>query len=590
MEIPYIPEYAPFTGDQRAWLSGFLAGLHSRTVMPGQTGTATATVERAAGAAVHILYGSQTGNAESVAEDAAAAARAHGLEPLVAGLDTVDINALSAMRRVLVITSTYGEGEMPDNAQLFWDAVESESAPRLEGLYFGVLALGDTSYDGYCQSGKNIDARFEALGGTRVVDRTDCDVDYEDPAAEWIVRAVAAVAGVDGDAGAAASPVAPAQTKTKSQWTRKNPYPATVLANRLLSGEDSAKEVRHFTFALGEDGLDYEAGDGLGIRPINDPALVEAIIHQLGVSGDYVVTAKDGSSAPLDQVLTSDYEISIPSRDLIEDIARRSGDAELQHILDTEDREALDAWLWGKDVLDLLQLDNSIRLNPEDLLTLLRPLQHRVYSISSSPLAHDGTVHLTVASVRYRSGERDRGGVCSTYLADRVGEGDRVGVFVSKNNSFRLPADDAVPVVMIGPGTGIAPFRAFLHERRARNASGQNWLFFGDQHQSSDFIYEDELNGLTRDGVLTRLDLAFSRDQSEKIYVQTRMREQGRELFDWLENGAHVYVCGDATRMAKDVDDALHEVVAEHGGLDADAAEDYVNNLKRSKRYLRDVY
>ena len=338
MEIPYIPEYAPFTGDQRAWLSGFLAGLHSRTVMPGQTGTATATVERAAGAAVHILYGSQTGNAESVAEDAAAAARAHGLEPLVAGLDTVDINALSAMRRVLVITSTYGEGEMPDNAQLFWDAVESESAPRLEGLYFGVLALGDTSYDGYCQSGKNIDARFEALGGTRVVDRTDCDVDYEDPAAEWIVRAVAAVAGVDGDAGAAASPVAPAQTKTKSQWTRKNPYPATVLANRLLSGEDSAKEVRHFTFALGEDGLDYEAGDGLGIRPINDPALVEAIIHQLGVSGDYVVTAKDGSSAPLDQVLTSDYEISIPSRDLIEDIARRSGDAELQHILDTEDR------------------------------------------------------------------------------------------------------------------------------------------------------------------------------------------------------------------------------------------------------------
>lgn len=280
MEIPYIPEYAPFNGDQRAWLSGFLAGLHSRTVMPGQTGAATATVERTAGAAVHILYGSQTGNAESVAEDAAAAARAHGLEPLVAGLDTVDINALSAMRRVLVITSTYGEGEMPDNAQLFWDAVESESAPRLEGLYFGVLALGDTSYDGYCQSGKNIDARFEALGGSRVVDRTDCDVDYEDPAAEWIVRAVAAVAGVDGDAGAAASPVASTPTKTKSQWTRKNPYPATVLANRLLSGEDSAKEVRHFTFALGEDGLDYEAGDGLGIRPINDPALVEAIILQ----------------------------------------------------------------------------------------------------------------------------------------------------------------------------------------------------------------------------------------------------------------------------------------------------------------------
>ncbi|MGC0366259.1 sulfite reductase (NADPH) flavoprotein alpha-component [Rhodococcus sp. 27YEA15] len=589
MEIPYIPEYAPFTGDQKAWLSGFLAGLHSRTVMPG-TAAATTTVEKSAGAAVHILFGSQTGNAESVAEDAAAAARAHGLQPLVAGLDTVDMNTLSAMRRILVVTSTYGEGEMPDNAQLFWDALEAASAPRLEGLYFGVLALGDTSYDGYCQSGKNIDARFEALGGTRVVDRTDCDVDYEDAAAEWITRAVGAVAVVDGDNDAASTALAPAPAKVKSQWTRKNPYPATVLANRLLSGADSAKEVRHFTFALGADGLDYEAGDGLGIRPINDPVLVDGIIGQLGVTGETSVTTKDGSSVPLDQVLTGDYEISIPSRDLIEDIARRSGDAELNHILDTEDREALDAWLWGKDVLDLLQLDPTVKLTPDELLGLLRPLQHRVYSISSSPLAHEGTVHLTVASVRYRSAERDRGGVCSTYLADRVGEGDRVGVFISKNNSFRLPADDGAPVVMIGPGTGIAPFRAFLHERRARNASGQNWLFFGDQHRASDFIYEDELSGLTRDGVLTHLDLAFSRDQTEKVYVQTRMRERGKELFDWLESGAHVYVCGDATRMAKDVDDALHEVVATHGGLSSDAAEDYVNDLKRTKRYLRDVY
>nr|WP_296775022.1 sulfite reductase subunit alpha [Rhodococcus sp. (in: high G+C Gram-positive bacteria)] len=593
MLIPYIPEDAPFTGDQRAWLSGFLAGLHSKLAMPTAGGGLADAVTTAPAVPLQILYGSQTGNAEALAQDAADLARTHGMDPHVASLDVIDMNALSAVRRLLVVTSTYGEGEMPDNAQLFWDAVAADSAPRLEGLYFSVMALGDTSYDGYCKAGKDIDARLEALGATRTADRLDCDVEYEDAAATWLESTVPAIAAVDGGTATDAAPkvaAKPAKAPTKrSPWNRKNPYRASVLANRVLSGPESSKEVRHYAFSLGDSGLAYEAGDGLGVKPINNPELVDALIGRLRAAPDTTVTVK-GSEQRFDELLTHSYEIGVPSMDLVEFIAERSGDDELAHVLATGDREALDAWTWGKDVLDVLALDDKLALDPTELLELLRPLQHRVYSISSSPLAHEGTVHLTVASVRYRSAERDRGGVCSTFLADRVSEGESAGVFLSANKSFRLPADDDAPVVMVGPGTGIAPFRAFLHERRARSASGRNWLFFGDQHRAEDFIYEDELDGLSRDGVLSRLDLAFSRDQAEKIYVQNRMRESGKELYGWLEEGGYFYVCGDATRMAKDVDSALHEVIAEHGGRSADQAEDYVAELKRSKRYLRDVY
>jgi sulfite reductase (NADPH) flavoprotein alpha-component len=380
-------------------------------------------------------------------------------------------------------------------------------------------------------------------------------------------------------------------TKTaskRSPWNRKNPYRAQILSNRRLSGPTSAKEVRHFSIALGESGIAYEAGDGFGVKPVNDAALVSAVIERLGVPADTAVHTKSGEITLAD-ALTTDYEIGIPPMDLIEAVAERAGDAELDHVLQNGDRASFDAWTWGRDVVDVLDLDRSGAFDPAEFLGLLRPLQHRVYSISSSPIAHEGTVHLTVSTVRYRSAERDRGGVCSTYLADRVEDGQQAGVFLSANKSFRLPADDT-PIIMIGPGTGVAPFRAFLHERHARGATGENWLFFGDQHRTSDFLYEDELTEFERSGLLTRLDLAFSRDQHEKIYVQHRMCEAGKQLYGWLEAGAHLYVCGDATRMAKGVDEALHEIVAEHGARSPDAAEDYVNDLKQSKRYLRDVY
>lgn len=374
----------------------------------------------------------------------------------------------------------------------------------------------------------------------------------------------------------------------RSPWNRKNPYRATVLSNRVLSAPESSKEVRHYTLALGDSGLTYHAGDGLGVKPVNDPVLVAALTERLRVASDTAVTVKNVEHR-LTDLLTFSYEIGIPSVDLIEVVAARSGDAELRDVLETGDRAALDAWMWGKDVLDVLAIDSSLEFAPDEFVDLLRPLQHRVYSISSSPSAHEGTVHLTVASVRYRSAERDRGGVCSTFLADRVVEGASAGIFLSANKSFRLPEDDDAPIVMVGPGTGVAPFRAFLHDRRARNASGRNWLFFGDRHRTADFLYEDELHAFSDDGTLTRLDLAFSRDQSEKVYVQHRLRESGKELYSWLEEGAYFYVCG-ATEMAKDVDSTLHAVVGEHGGLTAAQAQDYVAELRRSKRYLRDVY
>ena len=321
--------------------------------------------------------------------------------------------------------------------------------------------------------------------------------------------------------------------------------------------------------------------------PVNSPVLVDAILQRLGLGRDTVV---HGLEKPLGDALTTAFEISTPSRELITEIGKRAGNDELSHILRHGDKEALDAWLWSKDTLDLLMLDPQMPLGADEFVGLLKPIQHRAYSISSSPLAAKGSVHLTIASVRYHSHGRDHGGVCSTYLADRVAEGEKAGIFVSPNKSFRVPADNDAPMIMVGPGTGIAPFRAFLQERQMRGASGRNWLFFGDQRRASDFIYEGELADMSRDGLVTRLDLAFSRDQAEKVYVQTRMRENGKALYAWLEEGGYFYICGDATRMAKDVEHVLQEIIMQHGGRTADAASDYVNGLKREKRYQRDVY
>jgi sulfite reductase (NADPH) flavoprotein alpha-component len=579
MKIAYIPEDAPFNEDQRAWISGFLAGLHSRLAMNiAAPPPVTADLE-APRPPLRILYGTQTGNAEGVANDASAAAKAQGFDVTVSGLDEIELDEFAGLKNVLIITSTYGEGEMPDNAELFWEALSSSMAPRLEGLSFGVLALGDTGYDGFCQAGKLIDTRLEQLGASRFVARADCDVDYEMQAAEWVQAAVSSLVPATGASGAPSTP--PPSTAARSGWTRKNPFLAEVLVNRLLSGAGSGKEIRHYEFALADSGITYEAGDALAVIPENDPTLVAAIADHFRVSADTLV---DGE--PLGDLLGHRYEISTPSKDLLGEVESRAENEEFSHALRGGVKENLDRWLYGKDILDILRIGGE-ELSLEEFVGLLKPLQHRAYSISSSSLAHPDHIHLTVASVRYQNTGRMRGGVCSTFLADR---GATAKIFLQPNKAFRVPGDDSVPMVMVGPGTGIAPFRAFLQERERRGAAGPNWLFFGDQHQADDYIYADELIGWNSSGLLNRLDLAFSRDQAEKIYVQTRMLEQGKELFAWLQDGGHFYVCGDATRMAKDVDAALHEVVVEHGGLDRDEAGEYVNNLKREKRYVRDVY
>ncbi|MCV6598303.1 MAG: sulfite reductase subunit alpha [Mangrovicoccus sp.] len=582
MKLPYIPEDAPFSGDQRAWLGGFLAGLHSRQVMGGAVAAAPAAAQIAA-KPLDILFGTQTGNAEEIANEAAALARSRGFEPRVADLDAIEMDQLAAMENLIVVISTYGEGEMPDNAQIFWEALAASTAPRLENLSYGVLALGDTSYEYFCQAGKMIDTRLEQLGARRLADRVDCDVDFEDPANAWLESAIPDA----GTAAAAADAPAPEAKANAAGYSRKHPYIATMLENRLLSGAQSAKEIRHLSFDLGDSGLSYEAGDALGVMPVNAPGLVQAILTRLGADAD---SAIEGQDAPLGELLATRYEIMTPSRDLIRALEPRAKDAEFSHVLGHGDKEALEAYLWGKDTLDLLNLNPDLALDASELLSWMKPLQHRAYSISSSPKAHPGEVHLTVAAVRWSYNHRAHGGVCSTFLSDQVPAGQSAGIFVAPNKSFRVPEDDSAPMIMVGPGTGIAPFRAFLEERRERGASGANWLFFGDQHRESDFIYEDEISAMSQSGLLSRLDLAFSRDQAEKIYVQDRMTQQGKALFAMLEEGGSFYVCGDASRMAKDVDSALHRIIETQGGMSPEAATDYVNRLKRDKRYVRDVY
>ncbi|NEB00539.1 sulfite reductase flavoprotein subunit alpha [Streptomyces sp. SID13726] len=561
-----IPVDAPFSAQQESWLAGFIAGIAAAGRRAGAATDAPA-------ATVDVLFGTQTGNSELLAGELVAGARARGLGSTATALDDVTPEKLAAMSHVLVVTSTYGEGELPDNAGLFWDALQSGTAPRLEAVRYAVLGLGDRGYDDFCQAAKLIDTRLEQLGATRLHERLDCDVDFEEPAAAWTAEVLERLAAETGAQGGGA--VAEAPEKVRSPWNKRTPYRSRLTTNRLLSAPHSAKEIRHYEFDLGDSGITYEAGDALAVVPLNDPALVEELLKHLG-AGDDRGTA---------ELLRTEREIRTPSKELIADLAERAPAGELASVVAHGDRFDLDSWLWGRDVLDLLRDAGTRAPSLAELLPLLRPLQARQYSISSSPLAHPGSVHLTVASVRYDRYE----GVASTYLADRVGESG-AGVYLQPNPAFGVPADDDAPMVMIGPGTGIAPFRGFLHERAARGAAGRNWLFFGDRHRATDFVYEDELDDLRRRGVLSELDLAFSRDQAEKVYVQTRMRERSRELYAWLEEGAHVYVCGDASRMAKDVEAALLGVVAEQRGRGADDAAEYLADLRRAKRYVRDVY
>ncbi|MEO0329831.1 MAG: sulfite reductase flavoprotein subunit alpha [Pseudomonadota bacterium] len=587
MNKPFFPPKAPFNEDQKSWLAGFMAGLKASAEMQGTTAVSAGSQVKAH--ELNILFGTQTGNAELLAEDTAELAQKAGFATVITALDDVEMDDLATMENVVVVVSTYGEGEMPDNAELFWDAMSSSVAPRLENVNYGILALGDTGYEDFCQAGKLIDTRMEQLGAKRILPRIDCDVDYDDIAIAWVEELLPAIAQElnvqQPDATLTAAPKA--GNRKREKWNKKNPYRSQLLENKRLSGPSSAKEIRHFSLSLPADAISYEAGDALGVVPLNKQGLVDAFLQHFDADGD---DTADGFEASLEEVLKSQLEIVTPNREFISELSARIKHDELNHVVSNADKETMDAFLWKQDTLDLLRLSPSMPFGIDEFLKLMKPLQHRAYSISSSPKAHVDEVHLTVAAVRWSHLNRQHNGVCSTYLSDDAEIGQVVPVFVSQNKGFRPPQDANAPMIMIGPGTGVAPFRAFLEERREIGASGKNWLFFGDQHRAHDFAYEEEISMMSKSGLLNRLDLAFSRDQKEKIYVQSRMLENGKELFSWLEDGGYFYVCGDATRMARDVDDALHEVIAINGEMSEEDAAEYVTGLKRQKRYLRDVY
>ena len=587
-----FPDHAPFSKEQRqslesllsatdaaqrAWLSGFLAGM-------GPAGAAAPAVVSAG--KLTVLYGTESGNSETLAARAVKDAKKRGFQAVMKNMSEIDPASLAAVGNLLVIVSTWGDGEPPETAVGFYKTLMSEEI-ALTGLRYSVCALGDTSYEKFCQTGKDIDARLEALGGKRVADRRDCDVDYEDAFSEWLGLALTALAPVGGAiATAAVEHVAAGGV----EYGKKNPFPSALNDRVMLNGEGSSKETIHLEFSLDGSGLSYEPGDALAVVPVNAPDVVAAMLAAAKLKGDEEIETKVSGRKLLADALREDFDITALSRSVLTKLAEATGSAALKALLADDAKEKLKEYNYGREIVDAISDFAPSGLSADALAGLFRKLPPRLYSIASSPLAHPGEVHLTVAAVRYQSHGRSRKGVCSTYLADLAKPGAEVPIFVQPNKNFRLPADDAAPVIMVGPGTGVAPFRAFVEHRAATGASGKNWLFMGDQKYLFDFLYQLEWQEHLQSGALSRLDVAFSRDQPEKIYVQQKMLEQSAELYAWLEKGAYFYVCGDATRMAADVHEALLSIVEKHGGKSREAAEAYVEDLKKSKRYQRDVY
>ena len=565
---------------QLVWVSGYLYGLSQSGSQPvAATGAVTAP-----GGSLTILYGSQTGNAKGVASAIKAQAEARGLPVTLTSMADYKPKQLKKETHLLVVVSTYGEGEPPESAVDLFEQLKKGKVGKLEGLKFAVLGLGDSSYEFFCQTGQDFDSLLTKAGADRIHELASLDVDYQDAAKAWGEQAINAIAATL-SAGVATSSVAGAVQAAvgHSQYDKANPFPARLSVNQKITGRDSTKDIRHIEISLEESGLTYQPGDALGVWFDNDADLVGEVLALSGRSGDEAT-----AHGSLREVLTRNLELTRLHGGFITGLAEISGNAALKDL--AGDKAQVNALVACAQVVDVLKRFPT-ELSPEQLTGLLRPLTPRLYSIASAQSEVEEEVHLTVGVVRYPQEDGTvRSGAASSYLADRLAEDAEVRVFVEHNDNFRLPANPDTPVIMVGPGTGIAPFRAFMQEREAQGAEGKNWLFFGNPHFTQDFLYQVEWQRYVKSGLLSKISLAFSRDQANKIYVQDRLRESGLELYQWLEAGAHFYVCGDANHMAKDVQEALLDVIAEHGHKSREEAEEYLSELRRAKRYQRDVY
>jgi sulfite reductase (NADPH) flavoprotein alpha-component len=584
---------AGLSPQQLVWLSGYLYG--QATSAGGGAAAAPAAIAAPVAVAapavekLTILYGSHTGNGKKIAQQAADAAAAKGLKAEVKDMNDYAPRQLAQEQNLLVIVSTHGEGEPPMSAEELHTFINGPRAPKLPKLRYAVFALGDKSYLQYCQTGKDFDQKLAELGGTRLLDRVDADVAYKAPAAKWVEDVLNALTGAN--TGAAAPATAPASgavlAEVVTEYTAENPWPAKVLESIQLNGRGSDKETYHIEFDLAGSGLHYAPGDALAVVPANHLPLVEEVLLAARLS-DTTAVQVEGENLPLAAALATHRELTVLTRDVLERYATLAPHAGLQELL--ADSNRLQPYLYGRDVADLLNEFPSEQLTAQALADVLRPLPSRAYSIASSLLAHPEEVHLTVGAVRYEAFGRQKHGVCSSFLADRVALGDTARVYVQQNEYFRLPQSGDTDIIMIGAGTGIAPFRAFVEERVELGATGRNWLLFGNPHFTTDFLYQAEWLQHLKKGTLSRLDVAFSRDQAEKVYVQDRLLEASRDVFGWLENGAQLYVCGDKNRLGGAVQTALTQVVQKEAGLSADDAAAYVKNLRKQRRYLEDVY
>lgn len=587
------------TESQRTWLNGFLAALQGTAAAAAVAASPQASAAAAVSAPVvsapkevTVLYGSQTGNGHGLSKKLSKKLEEVGLQVTMSSMSDFKPNNLKKLQNLLIIVSTHGEGEPPDNAIPFYEFLHSKRAPQVENLQYSVLALGDTSYEFFCQTGKDFDKRLEELGGKRLTPRVDCDVDFDESAAEWMNQVLLSL----NEAGAGSSVVehvsAVALTdSTESEYSRSNPFQAEILENLNLNGRGSDRETRHIEISLEGSNLQYEPGDSLGIYPENHPQLVDELIAVMGWNADEaVVVNKSGEARTLRDALLRHYEITVLTKPLIEQAAKLSGSEGLQKLLQSGHEQELRAYIEERDLLDLVQDYGLQQVAPSDFVSILRKIPARLYSIASSSKAFPDEVHVTVRTVRYEAHGRNRYGVCSVQLAERLEAGDSLPVYIQHNPNFKLPENPDTPIIMIGPGTGVAPFRAFLGEREETGAEGKSWLFYGDQHFTTDFLYQIEWQRWLKDGVLTRMDVAFSRDTDKKVYVQHRMLENSKELYQWLQEGACVYVCGDEKKMAHDVHSALGSILEQEGGMSPEEAAEYLTLMQQQKRYQRDVY